>query len=65
MRNDRVLPAVCDRPRDRYVWLRRYRQAGVTALIEQSRAAHQHGNQSAEDFEQTVLQLRQAHTPWP
>src|SRR6266699_2096494 len=40
------------------------RQDRVTGLIEQSRAAHRHGNQAAEDYEQTVLQLRQAHTRW-
>src|SRR5580704_16749588 len=28
-----------------YVWLRRYREAGVAGLVEHSRAAHRHPNQ--------------------
>ncbi len=47
-----------------YVWLRRYRQAGAAGLIEHSRAAHRHGNQTPEDLEQLVLELRQAHMRW-
>ena len=47
-----------------YVWLRRYRQAGVPGLVEHSRAAHRHGNQTPEDCEQRVLELRQAHMRW-
>jgi putative transposase len=47
-----------------YVWLRRYRQAGVAGLVEHSRAAHRHGNQTPEDREQRVLELRQAHMRW-
>jgi len=47
-----------------YVWLRRYRHAGVAGLVEHSRAAHGHGNQTPEDLEQMVLELRQAHMRW-
>jgi len=47
-----------------YVWLRRYRQTGAAGLIEHSRAAHRHGNQTPEDLEQLVLELRQAHMRW-
>ncbi len=47
-----------------YVWLRRYRQAGAAGLIEHSRATHRHGNQTPEDLEQLVLELRQAHMRW-
>ena len=47
-----------------YVWLRRYREAGVAGLIEESRAAHRHGNQMPEEIEQRVLGLRQAHMRW-
>jgi len=47
-----------------YVWLRRYRQAGAAGLIEHSRAAHRHANQTPEDLEQLVLELRQAHMRW-
>src|SRR2546425_12803632 len=44
-----------------YVWLRRYRAAG---LVEHSRAAHRHANQTPEGIEQMVLELRQAHMRW-
>jgi putative transposase len=47
-----------------YVWLRRYRQAGVRGLLERSRAAHRHGNQTPEEIERLVLELRQAHMRW-
>jgi transposase InsO family protein len=47
-----------------YVWLRRYRAAGVAGLVEHSRAAHRHGNQTPEELEQSVLELRQAHMRW-
>lgn len=47
-----------------YVWLRRYRQAGGAGLIEHRRAAHRHGNQTPEDLEQMLLELRQAHMRW-
>src|SRR6202022_2958986 len=47
-----------------YVWLRRYREAGVAGLIEESRAAHRHRNQTPEEIEQRVLGLRQAHMRW-
>ncbi len=47
-----------------YVWLRRYRQTGAAGLIEHSRAAHRHGNQTPEDLEQMVLERRQAHMRW-
>lgn len=47
-----------------YVWLRRYRQAGMPGLLERSRAAHRHQNQTPEEIEQRVLELRQAHMRW-
>jgi putative transposase len=47
-----------------YVWLRRYRQTGVAGLMERSRAAHRHRNQTPEDIEQRVLELQQAHMRW-
>src|SRR5260370_4435418 len=47
-----------------YVWLRRYRTAGGAGLVEHSRAAHRHGNQTPEDLEQMGLELRQAHMRW-
>ena len=47
-----------------YVWLRRYRQAGAAGLVEQSRATHRHRNQTPEELEQMILELRQAHMRW-
>ena len=47
-----------------YVWLRRYRQLGLSGLVERSRAAHRHRNQMPEDLERMVLELRQAHMRW-
>ena len=47
-----------------YVWLRRYRAYGVAGLLEHSRAAHRHHNQTAEEIERMVLELRQAHMHW-
>ena len=47
-----------------YVWLRRYRQAGAAGLIERSRATLRHQNQTPEEIEQLVLELRQAHMRW-
>jgi putative transposase len=47
-----------------YVWLGRYRETGVAGLLEHSRAAHRHGNQTAEEIEQMVVELRQAHMRW-
>ena len=47
-----------------YVWVRRYRQAGVPGLVEGSRSAHRHSNQMPEELERMVLELRQAHMTW-
>ena len=47
-----------------YVWVRRYREAGVPGLVERSRAAHRHSNQMPEAIERMVLELRQAHMTW-
>jgi putative transposase len=47
-----------------HVWLRRYRQAGVAGLVERSRAAQRHANQTPQEIEQMVLELRQAHMRW-
>jgi putative transposase len=47
-----------------YVWLRRYRQSGLPGLVERSRAAHRHPNQTPEAIERMVLELRQAHMHW-
>jgi transposase InsO family protein len=47
-----------------YVWLRRYQAVGLEGLMERSRARPRHENQTAEEIEQVVLGLRQAHSRW-
>jgi putative transposase len=47
-----------------YVWLRRYRAAGVAGLVERSRTAQRHANQTPEAIERLVVELRQAHMRW-
>jgi putative transposase len=47
-----------------YVWLRRYRATGVAGLVERNRAAQRHPNQTPEEIERMVLELRQAHMRW-
>jgi len=47
-----------------YVRLRRYRETGITGLLERSRAAQRHPNQTPAAIEQVVLELRQAHMRW-
>lgn len=47
-----------------YIWLRRFRLAGVDGLKQHSRATHRHVNQTPEDIEQMILELRQAHMRW-
>src|SRR6476660_21819 len=65
---ERTMSELCERyeitRQTGYVWLRRYREAGITGLMEQSRAAHRHHNQMPEELEQQVLGLRQAHMRW-
>ena len=45
-----------------YVWLRRYQAVGLDGLVEKSRAAQRHGNQTPEKIEEMVLELREAHS---
>jgi transposase InsO family protein len=47
-----------------YVTLRRYEQTGVAGLVKRSRAAGRHQNQTPEEIERMVLELRQAHMRW-
>jgi transposase InsO family protein len=47
-----------------YVWLRRYREAGVGGLVELSRAAVRYPNQTSAEIEEKVLELREAHRRW-
>ena len=59
---ERSMTELCQRcaiaPETGYAWLRRYRQPGVTGLIEHSRAAHHLALSSA------VL-VRTRHFPYP
>src|SRR5260370_22293890 len=65
---ERTMTELCERyeitRQTGYVWLRRYREAGVAGLAEYSRAAHRHRNQMPGEIEQRVLGLRQAHMRW-
>ena len=47
-----------------YYWLRRYQQGGLEALQDRDRAPRQHPNQTPEDIQEAVLQLRRAHMSW-
>jgi transposase InsO family protein len=47
-----------------YVWVRRYRELGWQGLVERSRAALRHPNQTPEAIERMVVELRQAHMRW-
>jgi putative transposase len=47
-----------------YHWLRRYRREGPEALRDRGRAPRQHPNQTSEEIEQAVLELRRAHMRW-
>ena len=47
-----------------YVWIRRYRESGIEGLIERSRSALRHENQTPPEIEKMVLELRQAHMRW-
>jgi transposase InsO family protein len=47
-----------------YYWLRRYQQGGLEALQDRDRAPRQHPNQTPEEIEQAVLELRRAHMSW-
>jgi transposase InsO family protein len=47
-----------------YYWLRRYQQGGLEALEDRNRAPRQHPNQTPEEIEEAVLELRRAHMSW-
>src|SRR5229473_788653 len=47
-----------------YYWLRRYQQGGLEALRDQGRAPERHPNQTPEEIEEAVLQLRRIHMSW-
>jgi transposase InsO family protein len=47
-----------------YVWWRRYQAVGWEGLVEKSRATPRHRNQTAEEIERMVLEMRQAHMSW-
>ena len=45
-------------------WLHRYREGGLEALRELGRAPRRHPNQTPEEIEQAVLELRRGHMTW-
>ncbi len=47
-----------------YVWLRRHHEQGAAGLVERSRAALRHPNQTPEGVERRIVELRQAHMRW-
>jgi putative transposase len=47
-----------------YKWLARYELSGLGALEDESRAAHVHPNQTSEEVEEMILELREKHTRW-
>src|SRR5260370_10741346 len=47
-----------------YLPLRRYRATGLAGLLPNSHAEHRHHNQTPEEIDQKVLELRQAHMRW-
>src|SRR6266566_3342752 len=65
---DRSMTELCQRyeiaRETGYVWIRRYREQGIEGLVEQSRAAWRHGNQTPAKIEERVLELREAHSRW-
>ena len=67
-RDERTMTELCERfeiaRETGYVWLRRYRQSGMTGLLERDRGARRHPNQTAAELEQRIVELRQAHMRW-
>jgi len=67
-RDERTMVELCESFRisreTGYVWLRRFRQYGVRGLVELNRAPRHHPNQTAEEVERAVLELREAHMGW-
>ena len=47
-----------------YKWLDRYELSGLAALEDKSRAPHKHPNQTSEEVEELILELRKKHTRW-
>jgi transposase InsO family protein len=47
-----------------YKWLARYELSGLAALEENSRAAHVHPNETSEEVQEMILELREKHTRW-
>jgi transposase InsO family protein len=47
-----------------YKWLRRYRESGLSGLIDQSRRPRSNARQTSNDVVLEVIRLRQAHPSW-
>lgn len=47
-----------------YKWVNRYEEEGLDGLGNKSRAPHRHPNQTSEEVEKAILQLREKHRRW-
>jgi transposase InsO family protein len=47
-----------------YKWLNRYETKGGEALRDQRRAPHRHPNQTSEEMEKAILEVRAQHSRW-
>ena len=47
-----------------YLWKRRYLEDGVSGLVERSRAPHQHGRATPEEFVAPIVALRRERPSW-
>lgn len=51
-------------PKTAYKWLARHRQGGPDALADRPRVPHSSPGKTAQEIEQTILDLRQLHPTW-
>jgi len=67
-RNEQTMTELCEiyeiSRETGYYWVRRFRQGGLEALQDLSRAAERHPNQTSAAIEAAVLELRRAHMSW-
>lgn len=67
-RNEQTMTELCEiygiSRETGYYWLRRFRQGGLEALQDLSRAPTRHPNQTSERVEEAVLELRRQHMTW-
>jgi len=67
-RNEQTMTELCEiygiSRETGYYWLRRFRQGGLEALQDLSRAPERHPNQTSAVIEAAVLELRREHMSW-